>query len=204
MILLGVYELPADTSADERQRREVEAYRSLYTSASSFVQQGETAEVELTMGTDVEDAPMTVAEDRDVDALLVPNPITTLDHLLVALRENKFRQPITDLLDAINEEVLLRTTLFHVAESEDDVAAGEQLLNETRDHLVQEGFSRPSIDTEVEVSDDPAFSISQAARSEDLIVLGETQEATPERVFGKTYDQIAERTDSPILIVREH
>ncbi|WP_135306090.1 universal stress protein [Haloarcula amylovorans] len=203
VILLGVYELPADTSADERQRREIEAYRSLYTTASSFVQEGETAEVELRMGTELEDAPATVAKERDVDALLIPNPITTLGHLLVALREEKFKQPITDFLDAINEEVLLRTTLFHVAETEDDVAVGEQLLTEIRDHLVQEGFSRPSIDITVEVSDDPASSISQAARNQDLIIMGETQETPSERIFGRTYDQVAEQTDSPVLIIRE-
>lgn len=204
VILLGVYKLPSDTTSDERQRREIEAYQSLYTIAASFVQEGETAEVELVMGEDVSDVSTTVAEDRDVDALLVPNPITTLGHVLVALREEKFKQPITDFVNTLDEEVLLHTTLFHVAETQDDVEAGEQLLAEVRDHLIEEGFSRASLDTEVTVSDDPPLAISQAARNEDLLIMGETQDPTFERVFGKTYESIAEQTDCPIIVVREH
>jgi hypothetical protein len=54
------------------------------------------------MGTDVEDAPTTVAEERDVDGLLVPDSITTLGHILVAIREEKFLQPIPDFVCAVN------------------------------------------------------------------------------------------------------
>lgn len=204
VILLGVYELPAETSSDERQRREIDAYQSLYTMAASFVREGDTAEIELAMGEDVDDAPTTVAENRDVDALLAPNPITSLGHILIALREKKFKQPITDFVDALNEEVLLHTTLFHVVDTEDDVEAGEQLLAEVSDHLIEEGFSRASLDTEVVVSDDAPWAISQASRNEDLLVMGETQDPTFERVFGKTYEAIAEQTDCPIIVVREH
>ncbi|UPV76876.1 universal stress protein (plasmid) [Halorussus limi] len=203
MILLGVYETPRELTADERQRREVEAYRDLYTLAADFVQRGETAEVELVMGENVADAPTTVAEDRDVDALLVPNPITTLGHVLVAIRDEKFARPISDFVCALNQEVLLHTNLLHVAESESDVEEGEQLLSEVKQRLVDEGYSQAGIDKEVVVDDDPSFAISQAARNNDLIVVGETQEPGVERVFGPTYESIADRTELPIIVVRD-
>lgn len=203
VLLLGVYEIPSNVNANERQRREVEAYDTLYTLANQFSQSGETADVELVMDEDVSDVPTTVAEDRDVDALLVPNPITTLGRVLVPLREAKFREPVTDLVSTLDEDVLLHTTLFHVADSDDDVEAGREMLSTVHDHLVDEGFPRTRIDTEVVVSDDPPFAISQAARDYELLVMGETQESSLERVFGKTYESIAEQTDRPIIVVRE-
>ncbi|WP_135851548.1 universal stress protein [Halorussus salinus] len=203
VILLGVYELDDDVSDDERQRRRIEANQVLYNIAADFVHRGELAEVELVVGEEVADAPTRVAEERGVDALLVPNPITTLGHVLVAVRDEKFAKPVVDFVCAMNQDVLLHTNLFHVAESEADVDAGEALLSEVTDRLVAEGFSRTGIDTEVAVSDDPAFAISQAAADNDIVVMGETQEPGFERVFGKTYDSIAERTELPIIVVRE-
>jgi len=204
VILLGVYELPEDVSADERQRREIEANQVLYTIAADFVHRGEVAEVELVVGEDVSDAPTTLAEERDVDAVLVPNPITTLGHVLVAIREEEFIEPITDFVCALNQEVLLHTNLFHVAESQAAVQNGERLLSEVKAELVDEGYSRTGIDTEVVVSDDPTFAISQAAKNNDLIIMGETKDPEFERVFGKTYESIAEQTELPIIVVREH
>lgn len=203
VILLGTYEVPSDITPDERQRREIEAYQVLYSIAAEFVHRGETAAVELVMDEDVSDAATTVAEEQDVDAVLVPNPITTLGRIFVAIREPTFVEPITDFVCALNQEVLLHTHLFHVAESETDVENGEQLLAEVKQRLVEEGFSRTAIETNVEVSDDPPFAISQAARDDDMIVMGETQEPGFERVFGKTYESIAERTELPIIVVRD-
>lgn len=203
VVLLGVYDLPDDVDDDERHRREIEAYQSLYTLASSFVRRGETAEVDLVMGEDASSAPTTVAEKRDVDAVLVPNPITTLGHVLVAIRDEKFAEPAAELLSSLDEEVLLHVSLLHVAETEADVEAGEDLLSRVKRRLVDEGFSQVSIDTEVVVSDDPAFAIAQAGRDDDLVIMGETQQPNVERVFGKTYDTVADRLERPILVVRE-
>jgi nucleotide-binding universal stress UspA family protein len=204
VILLGVYELSDDLTEDERQRRKIEANQVLYTIAADFVHRGETAEVQLVVGEDVRDAPTTVAEERDVDALLVPNPITTLGHVLVAVREEKFVQPITDFVCTMTQNVHLHTHRLHVTESEDDVETGEQLVSEVADQLVEAGFSRTGIDTEVVVSDDPPFAISQAAKNNDVIVMGETQDPDFERVFGRTYESIAEQTDLPIIVVRDN
>lgn len=204
VVLLGVDELPDDVAPDERHRREIEAYQSLYTLAASFVRRGDTAEVELVTDVDVSDVPTTAAEERDVDALLVPNPITTLGHVLVAVRDEKFARPIAELLCSLNEDVLLHTTLLHIAPTEEDVEAGERLLSEVKQRLVEEGFSQVGIDTEVAVSDDPSFAIAQAGRNEDLLIMGETQEPNVARVFGSTYESVAERTERPILVVREH
>lgn len=204
VILLGVYPLSADASDDERQRRQIEAKQVLYTLASDFVHRGETAEVELVMDEEVADAPTTVAEERDVDALLVPNPMTTLGHVFVAIRDEKFAQPVVDFVCALNEEVLIHTHLFHVADSDDEVAEGEELLSDVKDRLVDEGYSQTGIDTEAVVSDDAPFAISRAASDSDLIVMGETQEPGFERVFGKTYESIADETELPIIVVRDN
>lgn len=203
VVLLGVYDLPDEMDTDERHRREIEAYNTLYTLADEFVQKGDTAEVELVMGENVGDAPTNVAEERNVDALLVPNPITTLGNVLIPLRETTFAEPVADFVDAMDSDVVLHTTLFHVAEREGDVEAGERMLSTVKQHLVENGFPELRIDTEVAVSDDASFAISQAARDYELLIMGETQDPLFERVFGKTYESIAEQTEKPIIVVRE-
>lgn len=203
VVLLGVYDLPSETSADERHRREIEAYRTLYALAHQFVQRGDTADVELVMGTDLEAVPTEIAEERGVDALLIPNPINTLGRVLIPIRDAKFSQPTAEFVSTLDQDVVIHATLLYVADEEGEEEAGEQLLSEVRRQLVDAGFSQSAVDTEVVVSDDPSMAISQAAGSYDLIVMGETQESAAERIFGKTYELVAERTQLPIIVLRE-
>lgn len=203
VILLGVYETADDIDPDERQRREVEAYHTLYSFANQFVQSGDTAEVELVMGEALEDVPSSVAEERDVDALLVPNPITTLGRILIPIRDPEFAEPIAEFVGTLDQDVLIHTTLLHVTESEEEIEEGEELLKDVQEQLVASDFPEVSIDTEVVVSDNPAFAIGQAASGHDLLIMGETGDPTYERIFGKTYESIAEETELPVVVVRE-
>lgn len=202
VILLGIDEVPPEQDADERQRREVEVNYKLYSLAHQFVRSGETAEVELVMGQDVETTPTAVAEERDVDALLVPNPITHLGRVLIAAQDETFADSIERFVGTLDEDIIHHLTLLSVTESE-DTGGKEDMLASLKDRLVDAGYSWFSIDTKVEVSDDPPYAISQAAGGHDLIIMGETAEPAFERVFGKTYESIAEQTDLPIVVLRE-
>lgn len=203
VILLGLYELPADIEPDERHRREVKAYNTLYSTAASFVRHGDTADVELVMGQDLEDAPTTIAEERDVDAFLVPNPITTLGHVLIAICDEKFAEPVGEFMSTLHQDILLHTTLLYVAETEDEVDEGEALLKEVEQKVIAAGYPRTRIDTEVRVGKEPSFPISQAAANNDLVIMGETQSSAYNRIFGKVYESVAENTEIPIAVIRE-
>lgn len=203
VVLLGVYEVPPNIDPDDRQRQEIEAYHTLYSLANEFVRQGDTAEVELAMGQDVGDAPTDAAEERDLNAILVPNPITTLGRILIPIRDPEFVAPIADFVGALNEDNIIHTTLIHITDSEEDIEEGEKLLTKAKQHLVDTGFPEVSIDVDVVVSDDPSFAISQAARNYDLLIMGETEDSDFQRVFGEMYESIAEQTDHPIVVVRK-
>lgn len=200
--LLGLYETPADIADDERQRRTVEANYTLYSLAHQFVQSGAPVEVELAMGQNVDTTPTTVAEERDIDAVLVPNPITNLGRVLIAVRDETFAEPVEQFVSTLNEDVIQHLTLITVTDSEptDDE---EAVLSSLRDRLTEAGFSKFAVETDVVVSDNPAFAISEAARNHDLIVMGETEQPAVERVFGKTYESIAEDTHVPVVVLRE-
>lgn len=200
--LLGLYETPPDIDDDERQRRSVEANYTLYSLAHQFVQAGAPAEVELAMAADLETTPTTVAEERDVDALLIPNPITNLGRVLIAVRDETFAEPVERFAGTLNQDAIQHLTLLTVTDSEplDD---DEAVLSSLRDRLTEAGFSEFAVETEVVVSDDPAFAISEAARNQDLIIMGETEQSAEERVFGKTYETVAESTHHPVVVLRE-
>lgn len=204
VVLLGLNEVEEDATQEERHRREIEANHVLYSLAAQFVRSGETADVELVTGEDLNDAPTRIAEQRDADAVMIPKPITTLGRILVPIRDEKFARPITDFLTGLNLDVLHHTTLFHVAETEDDVEAGERLLSDVRDRLVEAGHPELRVDSEVVVSDDPPFEIRETARSYDLVVMGETQDPSFSSVFGDAYQRVADETDHPVIVVREH
>jgi nucleotide-binding universal stress UspA family protein len=200
--LLGLYEMPDDVDPDERQRRTVEANYVLYSLAHQFVQRGESAEVELVVGEDLAGTPTSVAEERDLDALLIPNPITTLGRVLVAVRDETFVEPVERFVRTLNDDAIHHLTLVSVTDS-DETDEREALLSSLRDRLAETGFSEFAIDTHVISSDDPAFEIGQAARDHDLVVMGETQESRYERVFGTTYESVAEDIDVPVVVLRE-
>lgn len=203
VVLLGVYELPGGVDDDDRHRREIEAKNTLYSLASTFVREGETAEVELVMGQDLADVPSTVAEQRDADALLIPNPITTLGRVLVPIRDRKFADPVVEFVSTLEESGLVHTSLLHVVEDDAELEEGEQFLSEVKNGLVEAGYPSTGVDTEVVVSDDPSFAVSSAADGYDLIIMGETQDTGYERVFGEMYESVAEQTNLPIIVVRE-
>lgn len=202
VVLLGIYEMPDDVDPDERQRREVEANHTLYSLAHQFVRNGETAEVELVTGQGLEGTPTAVAEERDVDALLVPNPITHFGRVLIAVRDETFAESIATFVSTLDEDVIHHTTLLNVTDA-DDAEEKSEMLAALKGRLVDAGFSEFSIDTEVVESDDPPFEISQKSRDYDLIIMGETGEPTFERVFGSTYQTIADQTHLPVVVIRE-
>lgn len=203
VVLLGLDEEADGLDEDERHRREIEAYHTLYNLASQFVRHGERVDVEYVVGENAHDTWTRVAEERDVDALLVPKPLTTLARVLVPIRDETFAQPVADFLSGLNQDVLVHTTLFYVAETEDGVEEGEELLASVREQLVDAGYPELRTDVEVVVGDDAPFEVGKAASDYDLIVMGETKDPSFERVFGKTYDSIADETDHPIVVVRE-
>lgn len=201
--LLGLYEMSEETPQEEKQRRVIEANHLLYSLANQFVRSGDTAEVELLVDTDLSGAPTRIAEERGIEALLVPNEINTLGQLLIPIRDEKYAGPIADFVGTMDEDTIIHTELLHVTEDEDGVAAGEELLGTVKEKLVEAGFPRVSIGTEVSISDDPSYAISQAARRSDLIIMGETEAPSYERVFGRTYQSVADQTEEPVLVVRE-
>lgn len=203
VILLGVYELPEEADDEQRHRCEIEAKNVLYSLASNFVREGETAEVELVMGHDLEDVPSSFAEERDADALLIPGPITTLGRILVPIRDNQFAAPIAKFLSTLDKSALIHTSLLHVTDDEQAVDEDEQFLAGVEDSLVEAGFPPTGIDTEVVISDDPSLTISNSADGYDLIIMGETQETGYEPVFGEIYESVADQTEMPIIVIRE-
>jgi hypothetical protein len=46
--------------------------------------------------------------------------------------------------------------------------------------------------------------LNQAAASHDLVVMGETQDPSFASVFGDAYQRVADATDHPVIVVREH
>jgi nucleotide-binding universal stress UspA family protein len=77
------------------------------------------------------------------------------------------------------------------------------LLSSLRDRLDDAGFSKYATETEVAGSDDPSFANGEAAGGHDITLMGETEHRARDRVFGRTYESVAEGTDVPVVVLRE-
>jgi len=205
--LLGYWEVGDGQSPEEtRDAHETEAEATLYDLASQFSREGIPTDVQLQFGPAGEEEREFrehVADQTHASAILLSESPTLLRRVLVAVRDENDEARLAELTGALDPETTLRVELYHAAENDEAAARGEELLGEMRQTLHEQGFSDVDLATTVEVTDDPAFGIAQRAREYELVVLGETAQLDVEdRVFGETYEYVAERTDVPILLGR--
>lgn len=207
--LFGYWEVEDGESLDEaRDAHETAAEATLYDLASQFSREGIPTDVQLQFGRAGEEEREFrehIADQIHASAILLSESSTLLRRVLVAIRDEDDGAQLTELTGALDPETTLRVELYHAAESDGAVTHAEEFLAGMRETLHEQGFSDVDLTTTVEVTDDPAFSIAQRARDYELVVLGETAQLDIEdRVFGETYEYIAEQTDVPILLGRRN
>lgn len=206
IVLLGYYEVPEGSDPVRvRSEHETEAEGALYDMAAAFSKAGAPTDVELHFGhaDDERGIRDRIAERTDLDGVFVPNPISTLGKVLVPLRDARNAERVVEFVGTLDEYTILDIELLHVVPDEAGVEDGRAMLRNVRDRLVDRGFPAAEVEVTVEVDADPAFSIGNRARRHDLVVMGETEQLDlEERIFGRTYETVADRTDVPIIVLR--
>lgn len=208
VVVLGYEELDADETAESvSESRRAELQSTLDQIAAHF-ESGANVETVLAFTHDRAEAIDRVAVDHDCDIILVPNDVSVVGRVLVAVKNADHIGEVGSLLSTLNRREiglgnLVHVTLLHVAESDDEMDASEQLLAEAKTTLADNyDIDELAIETRVRRGEDPGFEIIEAARDHDAVVMGETTRDIERDVFGTVSEQVADETGEPVFVVR--
>lgn len=204
--LVGFYHLDDDESVQQaRDEYEEEFTAELQEQAEQFEQRGVRTTFSIEFNHDSIETRQRIAKANKVDAILTLGGANGIGKVLIASRHTKgAKEKVTNLLNIVNRDDLISVGLVHVADPDDPEGEdeGKRVLEEVASILTSEGIPSVQISREVRTGEDVAFELQQAARSYDLLVLGETEQDLGDRVFGPVNEYVVNETDIPVLIVR--
>lgn len=207
IVLFGYWETPEGIDpAVVREEHGVEAEAALYELAAQFSRAGASTSVQLHFGLAGDELAAIQSQiegETDADAVVVPKRITLWNNILVPMRDARNADRIVDFLDAFDSKMVFVIELYHVASGSSEVDAAREMLSGVERALLERGFTESDLEVTVEVAPDPEAAIIERASGFNVVVIGETEEASnSDQFLGATYDRIADRTDVPVVVVR--
>lgn len=205
VVVLGYHVLPEQTPPGQaRLQFEDQAQAKLDDLATAFREAGGAAETRLVFTHDEEQTLNRVADETGCKAILIPNPTTHVERVLVPLRGEVDVARIATFIAAMIGERDIDVTLFHVTDSgsEDATAIGRSMLDDATDRLLEGGLNAASITNDVVVSETPIQAIATAATDHDAVVMGESAPSLRTFFFGEAAEQVAVHSLGPVVVVR--
>ena len=203
VVVLGYHVLPEQTPPGQaRMQFEDRAQSTLDDLAAAFREAGGASETRLVFTHDEEQTLNRVADETGCEAILVPNPTTQVERLLVPVRGGVHVARVAAFVAAMIGDRRMEVTLYHVADSEEAEPAGRSMVEDAATQLRDRGLSPAAIETEVVVSGTPVEAIATAATDHDVVVMGESEPSLRSFLFGETSEQVAAQSLGPVIVVR--
>ncbi|MFB6173717.1 MAG: universal stress protein, partial [Halobacteriales archaeon] len=163
---------------------------------------GGDAETRLVFTHDEEQTFERVAEEAGCDAILVPNPATAVERLLVAVRGEADAGRIAAFVGSLIGDRDISVTVYHVAGPDEDLGPGETLVEEAVGTLRDAGLPAGAIGREIERTEAPVRAIATAAADYGAVVMGESEPSLRTFLLGESHEAVAARSLGPVLVVR--
>jgi hypothetical protein len=203
VVLLGYHVVPEQTAPGQaRMQFEERARGKLDDLRDSAVATGGEVETRLVFTHDATQTIERVAVEVDAGSILLVNPATAVEDVLVAVAATITLDRIADVVAALVVDSPLSVTVAHTTAPESDLGEEEDLVATLASKLVDRGVEAGSITTAVEETDAPIRGVIDLASEFDLVVVGESEPELLDRVFGDTPERIAAESLTPTLIVR--
>ena len=205
VVVLGHYALPEQTPPSAaREQFEDGARVTLDALAAPFEEAGATVTTRLVFGRDRARTIDRVAIEEDCDAEFDPAPVESIKRVLVPTRDAGNLERLVDFVRALVGESTETVTLFHVLAPDETPEVAEEMLAQARERITRLGLPAELVEIDVTNEDDPKEAIVERAGAYDVVVVGETDATTVERIFGELPDRIVNRTGTPVLVVRRN
>ncbi len=207
VLLLGYWELAdGETAEAARADHETAAEAVLYEIAAAFSHAGASTDIRLEFGASgphQRALQQSIVEEYDPDGVLLADTLPPVRNVLVPLRDDRHVDSVTEFVGAFGAESLFVVELYHACSEDEDVESGERMLDTVADRLFSRGFSESDVERTVERVDDVEAALLSKAGTHNLVVIGETERrGDDDRVFGDIGERLADRTDTPVLVVR--
>lgn len=203
VVLLGYHRIPDQTVPEQaRDQFEPKARRELDELAAAFEAYGANVETRLVFTSDVQTTIEQTAIDVDRVAVLLSNPVTTVENVLVAVRGGINVPNIAATVASLVAPTEATVTLYHAATADEDVESARRALSGIATALVDAGIDRTRVTWSVERTGEPLERLVAATNQHDLLVIGEDEPRIADRIFGDTFSRIADRALAPVLVVR--
>lgn len=201
--LIGYHEIPEQTAPGQAQMQFEERMESkLADLVTAFEDAGGSVETRIVFTQDPEQTFERVAVETSCDAVLLNNPATAVEDVLVPLRGEVNVERVVALVARLLEATDATATLYHVAESEENRNRGRELIDAAVESLVGAEISRERLTEKIVVSETPVKTLVEAATEADLVVMGASEPSIQERFFGEVSEQVSNQSVTPALVVR--
>jgi len=202
--LVGYHQIPEQTAPGQaRMQFEERMETELADLAATFEEAGGTVETRIVFTHEPEQTFERVAVEVGCDAVLLNNPATKVEEVVVPLRSEINVERIVALVASVLDATDASVTLYHVrADDETDREAGRRLVDAAAELLAEAGVGPERVNRETVVSETPIKTLAAAAGEYDLVVMGESKPSVRELFFGEVSEQVASQSVTPALVVR--
>lgn len=202
VVVLGYHVLPEQTPTEQASMQfEARAQAAVDDIAASFVDAGGDPETRVVFTHDREQTIERVAAEAGVTATLLPNPAGGVSEILVPLRGTIDDDRLADLVATLADETHERVTLWGLAAAGSGFDA-DAAVADAADRLRKRGVTPAQITTETATTDTPIRDIVERSADADVVVMGESDEAILDALFGDDAERVAEGAVAPVLVVR--
>lgn len=203
VVLLGHYGVPEQTPSDmAREQFGEEAQAELDELAARFREAGASVETRLVFGKARGATINRITVQEECDAELDPAETDHIGHILVPVPDVNEFSLLPEFVRLLCEDTTSEITLFHVVEGGEDRERGEEIVEQTREWMVDAGFDEGLVNTLLVEGSDHDREIIRVADDYDAVVMYEAEPRTGERFFGSLPDRIKKETGDPVIVVR--
>ncbi|MES3630040.1 MAG: universal stress protein [Longimonas sp.] len=202
VVLVGWFEVPEQTSAaqaNDQFGREMN--ERLDVLAGVLREAGAAVETRLVFTGNPLDTMERISAEVDSDAVLIPYAHDRVEKVLVPLRDARHADRIATFVNHLVQTDTASFTLLHVREEGETDA---DVLTPVAESLTTIGMDSSVIEKRLVDANDPAAAILDAAHDHDLVVMGESEPAARDILFGTVPERIARNANIPVIMVRTH
>lgn len=204
IVVLGYYPVPDQVAPQQlSEEYEAEATAALEEYTRGFADAGAEVDPVLVFTRDRVQTVDRVANEYDCDAVLTTGAVTSLNRVLVSLKDEQNMFRVLEVVRLVMEAGDPEVTLFHAESVERGSAKSELYLRGATDWLTEQGLDRDAISWVEPTAETQESKLLELAADHDFVVMGESEPSVRERVVGDLSNRVHDRTGKPVLTVRK-
>lgn len=199
VVVLGYHVLPEQTPTEQASLQfEDRARAAVDDIAHAFTEAGGSVETRVAFTHDRDETIGRVADEVDAAAVVLPNPVSEVDELLVALRTAGETERVADLVGTLAGDA--RVTVWGLASDDFDA---ETAVATARDRLLDRGVAAERVQTETSHSETPVSAVVDRSEGADVVAIGEGGTTLFSQIFGDDGERVADGALAPVVVVRD-